>query len=76
MIKNEKENKLMIIHKTTNFVEMDVTFGKKLIDVFHPDALFLEIPPITHLIDEQEIKNQTAEDSISLDDLDLFSNFT
>jgi hypothetical protein len=75
MIKNEKENKLIIVHKTSNFSDNEITFGKKLIDVFHPDALFLELPPVTHQMSENEIKDQTAEESISLDDLDLFSIF-
>ena len=65
---------VIIIHKTNNFVDMDITFGKKLIDVFHPDALFLELPPITQQIKADELKNQTAEESISLEDIDLFSN--
>ncbi|CAI2358882.1 unnamed protein product [Moneuplotes crassus] len=72
MIKNEATNRTIIIHSSQNFTEESVNFGKKLIDAFSPEVLFCELPPKLIEIEQRDIKNNTAEQSISLDDLDLF----
>jgi hypothetical protein len=73
MIKQEKNNRLVIVHKTKNFHEENISFGKKLIDVFYPEVIHLELPPLTEEFSQDEIKALTPKESISLDDLDLFS---
>lgn len=73
IIKQEKHNRLVVIHQTQNFDENAIDFGKKLIDVFYPEVLHLENPPLTEPLNEKIIEAATAEGNISLDDLDLFS---
>lgn len=75
MIKQEKNNRLVIIHKTKNFHEENINFGKKIIDVFYPDVLQLELPPLTEEFNQEEIKALAPKESLSLDDLDMFSKF-
>ncbi|CAI2358907.1 unnamed protein product [Moneuplotes crassus] len=70
MIKDETANRTVIINSSLNFIEENINFGKKLIDVFNPEVLFCELAPKTTQINQDDIKNTTAEQAIPMDDLD------
>jgi len=75
MIKQEKKNRLAILHESQGTSE-DTNFAKKLIDVFTPDVLHLEMQPHLQLSDKEEVKSVNSVDNTPNDNSGVFKKET